>query len=280
LEQVFDEKSADYAMSTFTNSVERAMQQNQQDLAAGRITQAEAAVNYQALQKSMEDFSANVTTYSPGAAGRMIGDRFSPGGKWYDVWQRYAVEPPPQITVEDKTAGVSQEGTDLIEIPVEPLGGKAQTDILTAGEFDPRLQRQSIEKLLGVPIQQLTSQYDQIRRNILETLPAGGARDQALANLEQSKARDLGQLFLTAPQIGAEALTNIGLGLAPTSTTALSNLLYGSLGLMNQLGQQSQRGLNFGVGIGNILGSLLFGRRGGNNAQQQSSLSPYMGSFF
>ena len=148
-------------------------------------------------------------------------------------------------------------------------------------------QRQSIEQLMAVPIQQLTSQYDQIKQNLMQTLPPGGQRDKALADIEQAKARDVGQLFLMGPQIGAQALSEIGLGLAPTGVNALSNLLFGQSGLLQAGVQRAQTGTQLGASIGTLLGNILFGgqaKGGGKTAtqgsvQMQQLLQPSMGAF-
>src|SRR3990167_4179703 len=132
---------------------------------------------------------------------------------------------------------------------------------------------------MGVPIQQLTSQYDTVKKNILQTLPPGGQRDRALADIEQAKARDVGQLFLMGPQIGAQALSEIGLGLAPTSSDTLANLLRGQLGLLSAEAERKGAVGQTSIGFGELLGNLLFSKREQKEKTPKLSSTPYMGSF-
>ncbi len=132
---------------------------------------------------------------------------------------------------------------------------------LPTGEAGSRQsQRQAIEQVLGVPIQQLTDQFASARQNIIDSLPGGGQRDLALARLEQDKARTLGQLFLQAPQDAANALANIALGFAPTTVNALQSALGGALGTGQLEAERRQQGFATGIGAGQLLSQLFFPR--------------------
>jgi len=184
----------------------------------------------------------------------------------------------------ESLAWISQLTNSWNDIPPESLasagaatgeGGTATGGAATDPSQLSQSQRQraGIQQVLAVPIQALTEQYDAVRQNILDTLPPGGVRDQALAQIEQSRSADIGRLFTQLPGEAAAALAAIGTNNAPTSVNALHASLLGSTRLAGLLGDQRTQTLNTGVGIGNLFANTLFGRQGQprQTSQQQGS---------
>lgn len=113
----------------------------------------------------------------------------------------------------------------------------------------------------------LGQQYAGAQQGILSSLPAGGERNLAMANLQAQKAQQVGQLYQGLQPTAAQALAGIGTGAGQTgaaTTGAGSFLGYAGVnagqGALNSLLQEQNLQGQMGAGLGNAFGTLLAGK--------------------
>lgn len=137
--------------------------------------------------------------------------------------------------------------------------------------------RTALMSVLGPEVGGINRSYDAVSKAISQFSPRGGGRNQTMANVDFSKAHDIGDLFSKARPAAAAGLEGVASIYGAQASNdqsqnlgALSTILSGQLGLRAQdiqkLIADRQFGGLFGASIGKLLVQILRGRLpGGGN---------------
>lgn len=241
------------AQNQLTSNIGAIAQEVERRQQAGTLTAADLQEAYNLVKKMQGEFND--------VAGQF--GRAGPGGvKTISSW----VDPM-----------LESWASQISAMPPAPAGaeGTAAGGPLTGANA----QRIATERVLSLPIQATTAQYETAKKNILSTLPPGGVRDKMLAELDADRVRDVGNLFTTVQPMAAAGLANLVTGNASSALQGLYGAGNQSMSLADLLAGNRSSTVNTGLGIGNLLGQILYGQKKSDSGGKAADNMPLMAAF-